>query len=72
MVVQILTLRIIHEVVHFKRIVLEVKKRMPKALPPAPAGAAPSARNAARWHIARYADVGRVTGKVRVLAEVEL
>ena len=28
--------------------------------------------NAARWNIARYADVGRVTGKVRVLAEVEL
>ena len=25
-----------------------------------------------RWYIARYADVGRVTGKVRVLAEVEL
>jgi len=25
-----------------------------------------------RWYIARYADVGRVAGKVRVLAEVEL
>jgi len=25
-----------------------------------------------RWYIARYADVGRVTGKARVLAQVEL